>query len=292
MPQLNLEAHLGPLSLQVNNGRIALDVAFVAQFDAPTSKNITYHLGIEGTGFAGFHIFDASHYDMAFNITNFENFLLHPSAKGSVIVTAPGAQLVREIKSIEQSPFKLLLLNPAVLVNALDKMLELLDEGITAGESDALSLPVIGDAVATLLSGPDTFINAFRSTVIDRLRAFLGNSGQSGAEAIAAELEIIFKHELGILKSPHVEVVFLNAGGNKTYSQSDCLAGPDAFVCEAVEWRFSLGQDVVPEFNVGFDLGLPGFPLSLDVEGDIRLDLFWELNIGFGYRFARRMLLN
>ncbi|MBF0400046.1 MAG: DUF4347 domain-containing protein [Magnetococcales bacterium] len=50
----------------------------------------------------------------------------------------------------------------------------------------------------------------------------------------------------------------------------------------AIQFRMHLGQTYTPQLDLSFDIGVPGLPLSLELDGGIALELDWDLYLGFG----------
>ncbi|MBF0348338.1 MAG: DUF4347 domain-containing protein, partial [Magnetococcales bacterium] len=115
------------------------------------------------------------------------------------------------------------------------------------------------------------------SVLTDVLTEFVPSSGALAADAAATKAArlsdpnaIVVKASLAELKAA-VKEKALHVGTEVALAQST-----------AIQFRMHLGQTYTPSLDLSFDIGVPGLPLSLELDGGIQLELDWDLFFGFG----------
>jgi hypothetical protein len=78
-----------------------------------------------------------------------------------------------------------------------------------------------------------------------------------------------------------IHVSYLDEHRQPTFTTPQQCGDDEA--CKAIQMKFVVGQDIHPDFDIGFDLGLNGLPLRLHVDGKIQFVLKWILHFGIGY---------
>ena len=183
-----------------------------------------------------------------------------------------------------------LLENPALLLDGLDALLGLVQDGLQALNS--LNIPVIGP---TLGSAVDNIFN-FREGWLKTMEAEMSNAGQRVFEyAKDAIYQYLGPQGIGILlkqlqpgesedvnsivaaSSPDdVTLTFLDANGNP-------VVGTGGFGASGVLFGIRLGSVLVSTgANISFDFSdlEPAFGLS--VSGGVSFKVGWDLNLSFG----------
>jgi hypothetical protein len=130
--------------------------------------------------------------------------------------------------------------------------------------------------------------------LVDRLRGALANAigDATVMDLIQMEMwELLGPQNLNILFRPDrlthqaalsdVEISYQAAPGKGPFLTADKCAGDSD--CVGTQFKFVVGQNIQPNFPIGFDLGLNGLPLKLEVDGRIMFSLSWQLHFGFGY---------
>src|SRR6185436_5693071 len=155
------------------------------------------------------------------------------------------------------------------------------------GGLGSFSLPLIGDG----LGDAADFIGDLRDDLIAPLRAGLEaakDAAQDFADAdknIVSNLLFDLLQPLGLLQGSGDSVgdfIHLNTNLDAIlFGPNPEGFGPeDAFI----EWNMTLGSVLANlSTDIGFDLGIPG--LGLETEGDIELNVEWQLDFGFGLDF-------
>jgi Ca2+-binding RTX toxin-like protein len=175
--------------------------------------------------------------------------------------------------------------NIFLAVDGIDLAFEFVEDAL--GGLSSFSLPLIGDG----LSDAAGFIGDLRDDLIAPLRAGLETAKDAAQDFADPDKNIVSKllfdllEPLGLLKGSGT-----GPGGyiDLDTNLDEILFGPnpdhlgpgDAFI----EWNLTLGSVLANlSTDIGFDLGIPG--LGLETEGDITLNVEWELNFGFGLNF-------
>ena len=153
--------------------------------------------------------------------------------------------------------------NPEIIVNALDLILKNVDEGLRE-QILAVKLPVIG-SLSSVAEGSSAFINTLRNDVLAPLLERLenGDENMSAGDLIAEALEFAFG-----------EIGFTGLA----------VTADENFDERYVKFDLDLSDQLV-DFTVplDFDAGMPG--LSLEIDGDIQIDMGYDFALGFGFDF-------
>ncbi|NOQ51065.1 MAG: hypothetical protein GQ578_02440, partial [Desulfuromonadaceae bacterium] len=173
--------------------------------------------------------------------------------------------------------------NMLLAVDGIDAFLEGLQD-VLDGEVFGLPLPLIGDK----LSDGARFIEDFRDDFIDPFRDEIENLTEQD-ENIVSELlyDLLGPGGIGLL---------LDANADNIITIDDIILDTNIDVNDAdlendyMQWNVLLGQNLDLGTGIGFDLGIPG--LGLATEGDINLNLGWELAFGFGISFEEAFYLD
>ena len=156
-------------------------------------------------------------------------------------------------------------------------------QDVMDGEVLGFSMPLIGDKLAGAADVVGDFrtgfLNDFRNEVEkladpnenfvkDILFKLLGNSGF-----------LIAVDEDGIArKDDDGKFVAGTIDDIRTYNN---LAEVSEFADAEIWWKVKIGQNLLDAgADIGLDIGIPG--LGLKTEGEIKLNIDWELNLGFG----------
>ncbi|MEZ5303796.1 MAG: LEPR-XLL domain-containing protein [Verrucomicrobiales bacterium] len=162
-----------------------------------------------------------------------------------------------------------------LLVDGLDKLLGTIQEGM---EEVALSdsLPLIGDGLKDVAG----FIEDFREGLLADLKAALTSSGGVTAlieQAIKTALwDTLGPGGINLLVNPDGSALDLDLGSSQLAVSVDCNDGL------LVDIRLKKALDLVDTTDnpIDFDIGVPGF--GLDVEGNVQIQLSFDLKIRFG----------
>jgi hypothetical protein len=112
-------------------------------------------------------------------------------------------------------------------------------QGIMGGAK----LPIIKDAFSNALSKPDQLILGFQRKVIRWLHASVPADTPDVAMLIRNGLENGFK-AAGVLASPNVTMVYLNANGTLFDVQTAAACEQSPTICEAIQFEFELVVDM------------------------------------------------
>jgi Ca2+-binding RTX toxin-like protein len=159
-----------------------------------------------------------------------------------------------------------LLDNILLAIDGIDMFLAGLQD-VMDGEVFGVSIPLIGDQ----LGGAAQFIADFREDFIGIFREEVENLTSPTDNIISVKLfELLGPGGLGIL---------LDGDDDGTdISATDVELDPDDTY---IQWNLRIGGPIVnASAGIGFDLGIPG--IGLEAEGDIDLQIDWELAFGFG----------
>ena len=225
-------------------------------------------------------------------------FLKYNEATGEI---DPGWKIINPSDGDLSSMFSI---DPAMF-SLMDKILFAVDgvdmflgglQTFMEGGLFGFKLPLIGDQLA---KGAH-FIEDFREGFVASLRDELKNTANPDKNFISEKLFEFLgtsidaagkKHGAGVLLQDrnHDGNADLDEQGNfkqatlasdvwlKTNVDTPGVKTEDAFI----EWKMKLGQNMVDQgADISFDLGLPGF--GIETEGEINLDIDWELSFGFG----------
>jgi hypothetical protein len=163
-----------------------------------------------------------------------------------------------------------------LMIEGIDLFLDGLQDAMD-GEIGGISLPLIGDSLAD----GARFIEDFRKGFLDDLFDAVETAIDLGGDFISEQLfNLLGPSGLGIL---------LDANADNQINKNDIsLKTSDGSVPlkeQYMQWDMLLGGTVLSAgTGIDFDLGIPG--LGLETQGDIELDIGWELNLGFGVSFA------
>ena len=203
---------------------------------------------------------------------------------------APDHTIVLDVSEVLESLVELS--SGLTELSLLDQILFIVDgvdavlggvQDVMDGEVLGFSMPLIGDKLAGAADVVGDFrtgfLNDFRNEVEkladpnenfvkDILFKLLGNSGF-----------LIAVDEDGIArKDDDGKFVAGTIDDIRTYNN---FAEVSEFADAEIWWKVKIGQNLLDVgADIGFDIGIPG--LGLKTEGEIKLNIDWELNLGFG----------
>ena len=292
---VSFRAALGPVGVFVKDGSAHIDANATLDFDAalfvtPTgglpgdgdgrvklvtlledfADNVNVEFG--GTASAILPVYFPTESIHAGDITLAWSDLFDPS---TLSIDVPDDLLTIDLSQF--SLFDQLLLG----VDGIDLFLEGLQD-ILDGEVGGVTLPLVGDKLA----GAADVIGDFRSGFVDDFRQAiedLANPGDaaSGADPLSTILFNLLGSDAGglnlLLDITDDGLITVDDVQYDTNLDEPGVAFADSFI----KWNFKLGGNLLNVgAGIGFDIGIPG--LGLETEGDIKLDISWELALGFG----------
>jgi Ca2+-binding RTX toxin-like protein len=182
--------------------------------------------------------------------------------------------------------------NIFLAIDGIDLALEFI-ENVIGGQIGGLTLPLIGDDLA---KGAQ-FIADFREDFIGPLRAGVEAAQDAAQDFADPDKNIISELIFDLLGPDGINLLKPLDGSFEPLDDDspadfigldtnldDFLFDPDTTLTLSqvfIEWDLKLGSVLADaSADIGFDLGIPG--LGLETEGDITLQVEWELDLGFG----------
>lgn len=173
--------------------------------------------------------------------------------------------------------------NMLLAVDGLDAFLGGLQDTLD-GEVFGVPLPLVGDK----LSDGARFIEDFRDDFIAPFRDEIQNMAVQDQNIVSEKLfELLGPAGLGLL---------LDANNDGAVTIDDITLDTNVDVADGdlnndyMQWNMQLGQEIDLGTGIGLDLGIPG--LGLETQGDINVNLGWNLDFGFGISFEDAFYLD
>ncbi|WP_283806368.1 LEPR-XLL domain-containing protein [Bradyrhizobium sp. cf659] len=151
------------------------------------------------------------------------------------------------------------------------------------GEMFGFTLPIIGDKLGRAAD----VVGDFRTGFLNDFRAEVEKLADPSENGIK---DILFKllGDSGFLIAVDQDGNALKDGDGKFVAgteddiQSYNNLGDVSDIADAeIWWKVKIGQNLLDTgADIGFDIGIPG--LGLETDGEIKLNIDWELNLGFG----------
>lgn len=304
-------AALGPLGLAIKDGEANINGSVDVTFDT-TSPTTIFTNGRVRFGDASFSdIVGALDIDYAAPVSvtlpvyfpTDSNFIGNMTLTGNLTDIANG--LFVKDETGETPPPDTLVLDVSAIADGLaggltdlsllDQILFIVDgvDVVLGGVQDAMDgeilgipMPLIGDK----LKGAADVIGDFRTGFVADFRTEiekLAIPNQDGIKDIL--LELLGPAGLDLLLAVDgTGAAETDGSGNYVDGGLDDITSfnnldlPDTTLSTAeIWWKMKIGQNLVDTgADIGFDIGIPG--LGLKSEGEIRLDIDWELDFGFG----------
>ncbi len=181
--------------------------------------------------------------------------------------------------------------NIFLAVDGLDLALGFIQDTV-GGKIGGFTFPLIGDKLA----GAAHFIADLREDFIAPLRSEIEKAKNAAQDFADPDKNIISKLIFDLLGPNGSLQLLKQTSGNGdspgdfitlNTNLADFLFNPNTTLQLSdtfIEWDLDLGQVLANESSdIGFDLGIPG--LNLKTEGDITLDVEWQMDLGFGLSF-------
>ena len=182
--------------------------------------------------------------------------------------------------------------NIFLAIDGLDLALGFIGD-LLSGQVGGFTLPLIGDELASSAS----FIDDLREDLIAPLREGIETAANTAQDFAEADKNIISKLLFDILGPDGIDLLKPLASATEMDSAGDFIdldastlvdflfgSGGTSIEQTEIIWDLTIGSTLVDAgADIGFDLGIPG--LGLETEGEINLDIEWELNLGFGLSF-------
>eukprot|EP01125_Pyxidicula_operculata_P009746 TRINITY_DN31_c1_g1_i5.p1 TRINITY_DN31_c1_g1~~TRINITY_DN31_c1_g1_i5.p1 ORF type:complete len:5333 (+),score=1101.56 TRINITY_DN31_c1_g1_i5:1885-15999(+) len=312
-----LTVSVGPATMILVNGKIAVDADGVYDPDEDqslASNMVSVRFGLDPTkqyttlstsdfmltvtGKAGFfiQIQDFEIYPIEITVPRLSDYLDPDSVQAAsdgavaakIIIGADVQTLLTTIRSLitRPSPLEILLTNPKTFVDKVNNLL-LVIEKMAKTVLNIIKVPMVGSLGSAVA---DSMIRPFREELVAMLSKIFTSVGLEDSIAIVIQkkLSTFFIDNSLLLDrvSPSnkidyndIELRVLNVRGEQL--EYDGLIVPEN--ADAVEWIMSIGQSFQPSFQVDFDLGIDGLPLSLETHSDIVTTIGWTVNLGFGF---------
>ena len=163
-----------------------------------------------------------------------------------------------------------LLNNPQLILGGLDMILDQMQTIFDDYLAD-IDLPVIGDAIGAGV----TFFTDFRYNVIQRALEYAQTPLDDGSLPTTVDLIVNFANEALNDLLDTTDVTYLQA-----YLNTDSSSTDEAYVYAVLNFNATIFDEMM---DFDFDLGIPGFDLSVEQGSNIRMALTYGVNIGFGY---------
>ena len=163
-----------------------------------------------------------------------------------------------------------LLNNPQLILSGLDMLLDQMQTIFDDYLAD-IDLPVIGDAIGAGV----TFFTDFRYNVIQRALEYAQTPLDDGSLPTTVDLIVNFANEALNDLLDTTDVIYLQA-----YLNTDSSSADEAYVYAVLNFNATIFDEMM---DIDFDLGIPGFDLSVEQGSNIRMALTYGVNIGFGY---------
>lgn len=279
---LDFTAQIGPISLVIQDGNANLAGNFNLttsgsgrQSFAAALAGITVSAG--GNASVVLPLDDTGTNQFAVAIPDLAAFL--NSTPGSVTLTLPDLASL-----IASSPLGLLS-DPEVMIDGLDQLLLMLQDALNS-QVYGVNLPLIGDALADA----GQFIEGFRDDIL----SYLSNQLRRYTGAPEGIVDVVRQTLFNIFASPAQGAAPLTFGsstfgglgilrdrdGNSIVNLNDIGITPPSGWSDGIQFDLRLGQNLTYGGAIDFETGLEGLGLTLDAGA--RLNLDWNLDLGFG----------
>lgn len=164
------------------------------------------------------------------------------------------------------------------LLDGLDSFLGTIQDGLN-DIVFSTELPLIGDGLA----GAANFIEDFRSGLLASLRKAIDNAGGSAITALENAIKEAFWNTLG---PGGLDLLVDTATGNELdpslgSGQLDVTLDCDNGLVVSLRIKKAAALIDTSENPIDFDIGVPGFGLS--VEGNVKVEIGFDLKFGFGF---------
>ncbi|MBL3587047.1 hypothetical protein JMM61_16925 [Rhodovulum sulfidophilum] len=171
-----------------------------------------------------------------------------------------------------------LLNDPVLLLEGLDMIIEQIQSLFDDFLSD-INLPIVGDSIGVGV----TFFEEFRMLVLEDALEYASTPLADGTMPTTVDLITGFLNDalndlLGTSGETYLQAYLNTDGGTE-----------DSYVYAALNF----GATIFSEYlDIDFDLGIPGFDLEVEEGSQILMQLYYSVNIGFGYDSNGFFLLN
>ncbi|PLX94607.1 MAG: hypothetical protein C0619_02600, partial [Desulfuromonas sp.] len=213
-------------------------------------------------------------------------------------IVIDAGEVIDKIKNFDFANQFNLFDNILLAVDGIDMFFEGVQYVLDTDVFSNLNVPIVGDAFSY---GVD-FIEDVRKDFIEPLRALIEAVEDAADDFADADKNLISKFlndTLGSLiqateydstDAPAVDE-FQGYYGNDadkkialTTNLDDYLNGGSTELKDTyIQWNLAIGDTYTFGTDFGFDVGLPG--LGLEADGDVSIDIGWDLDFGFGISF-------
>jgi Ca2+-binding RTX toxin-like protein len=277
---LNFRASLGPFTIEIYDGSASADVTFGVDTSVSGRKLVADVDLSDGSSDVASTLSQntKAKFPARFNSIDIGTFEFS-SNPGLVLPGEFRSDFVEEYTSEKTNLFDNILL----AVDGVDLFLASLQD-LLDGEIFGFQLPLIGDQLAD----GARFIEDLRYDFVDPFRGAIETADETVTDFEDPDRNIVSGFLFDLLGPGGIDLLKPLDGVDDPQAIGDYVALDSNFtsISESfVQWNMTIGGTLWnPSADIGFDIGLPG--LNLQTEGNIELEISWELAFGFGISFT------